>query len=386
MARRDTALNDRRGREEWPWLTSVRRPRVTKRGCAATSASSGRGSRHGSTRLMAEDAFTFSAGHVLQVDGAVAGAVRTAGCRSAGPRRGRSSHREFRDLARHGDGRLGMGHQRLDEAYPLPYTSDLVRLAASALLAIKSDRLAIGPRAACNAILAGYRVGLARGGRPFVLAERHRWLGDIARRELKDAKGFWKRIEEPDLAREGIPETVKKTLESTLPDPDLPLPRVAANGRVGSLGCPRYLAVAHWRGGMIAREAKAMPPSAHVWAGGTDEPPAMHAKRIAESAVGARATPSAAVRARVAVRRLAPDCCKLDLGDLPGQRDEQRLLRAMGKETANAHCGSADSLPAVARTSRWAGPGLALQQPPEPWPRPVREEWKEWRALQKNRS
>ncbi|MGE0863935.1 MAG: DUF2252 family protein [Vicinamibacterales bacterium] len=37
------------------------------------------------------------------------------------------------------------------------------------------------------------------------------------------------------------------------------------------------------------------------------------------------------------VRRLAPDCTKLDIHALVEARDQSRLLRAMGTETANIH-------------------------------------------------
>ena len=40
------------------------------------------------------------------------------------------------------------------------------------------------------------------------------------------------------------------------------------------------------------------------------------------------------------VRRLAPDCTKIDIGQLPREREEAALLRAMGWETANMHLGS----------------------------------------------
>ena len=53
--------------------------------------------------------------------------------------------------------RLAWGVNDFDEAYPLPYTSDLVRLATSTPLAIKSDRLEVRPREACDAILSDRR-------------------------------------------------------------------------------------------------------------------------------------------------------------------------------------------------------------------------------------
>ncbi|HSU88452.1 MAG TPA: DUF2252 family protein, partial [Terriglobia bacterium] len=57
---------------------------------------------------------------------------------------------------RDSEGRLIWGINDFDEAFPLPYTFDLVRLGASARLAIKSENLTIGTRDACDAILEGY--------------------------------------------------------------------------------------------------------------------------------------------------------------------------------------------------------------------------------------
>src|SRR5882724_12317039 len=54
-----------------------------------------------------------------------------------------------------------VGRQRFRRSVPAPYTSDLVRLATSTLLAIKSDRLTIARGDACEAILSGYEKGLA---------------------------------------------------------------------------------------------------------------------------------------------------------------------------------------------------------------------------------
>jgi hypothetical protein len=40
------------------------------------------------------------------------------------------------------------------------------------------------------------------------------------------------------------------------------------------------------------------------------------------------------------VRRLAPDCSRIELSAMPKERDEMRLLHAMGWETANVHLGT----------------------------------------------
>src|SRR3984893_15130338 len=70
------------------------------------------------------------------------------------------------------EGRLVWGINDFDEAFSLPYTNDLVRLAVSAHLAISADRLVLRPADACEAILKGYSRQLKGGGRPFVLAEQ----------------------------------------------------------------------------------------------------------------------------------------------------------------------------------------------------------------------
>ena len=62
------------------------------------------------------------------------------------------------------EGRLVWGINDFDEAFDLPYTQDLVRLAASALVAAQEGRPEIVPHAVSEAILAGYREALASGG------------------------------------------------------------------------------------------------------------------------------------------------------------------------------------------------------------------------------
>src|SRR2546426_2026950 len=65
---------------------------------------------------------------------------------------------------RDADGRLCWGVNDFDEVDHLPYTLDLVRLAASVRFARASGDLAIKMGQACQAILAGYRNSLAAGG------------------------------------------------------------------------------------------------------------------------------------------------------------------------------------------------------------------------------
>src|SRR6202451_727258 len=69
------------------------------------------------------------------------------------------------------EGRLVWGINDFDEVYELPYTIDLVRLAASAHIAIRESRLEIAAKDACDAILTGYKRSLETGGLPFLLAD-----------------------------------------------------------------------------------------------------------------------------------------------------------------------------------------------------------------------
>ncbi|HEX2310860.1 MAG TPA: DUF2252 family protein, partial [Vicinamibacterales bacterium] len=78
------------------------------------------------------------------------------------------------------------GVNDFDESAYLPYTNDLIRLAVSTVLAIDTQHLSLSPRTALSAILDGYREGLDRKGRPFVLEGDHPGLRRWALIALKD--------------------------------------------------------------------------------------------------------------------------------------------------------------------------------------------------------
>ena len=108
---------------------------------------------------------------------------------------------------------------------------------------------------------------------------------------------------------------------------------------LGSLGRERYVALADWRGGSVAREAKALAPSACFWAlEGKGTAPILYQK-ILDTAIRCQ-DPFVRFQKRWIVRRLAPDCSRIELVAMPKERDEMRLLHAMGWETANVHLGS----------------------------------------------
>ncbi len=234
------------------------------------------------------------------------------------------------------EGRLIWGINDFDETWPLAYTNDLVRLAASALVA----QMSCGREEGIAAILKGYGEAVAAGGRPFILAEHHPPLRQMATARLHDPEQYWAKLHALPPSREQRPASASKALDRMMPERGLHWRAVHRIAGLGSLGRERYVALAEWRGGSIAREAKALAPSACVWAERGKGTAPVRYQELLDGAVRAR-DPFVSVRGRWIVRRLAPDCSRIELASLPKERDEIRLLHAMGWETANVHLGSA---------------------------------------------
>ena len=246
------------------------------------------------------------------------------------------------------DGRLIWGVNDFDEAYTLAYTNDLVRLATSAHLAIAAGHLSVASREACDAILSGYAEGLQQGGQPFVLAERHQGLRTEATGSLRDPTVFWAKLEQLPSARRKLPLSATRVLERLLPEAGLRYRVVHRIAGLGSLGRERWTAIADWRGGLVAREVKALTPSAWIWANLRKGKREVFYQTVVDRAVRAP-DPCLQLTKRWIARRLAPDSSRIELSELPKQRDEARLLHSMGWETANIHLGSRQALKAIRR-------------------------------------
>lgn len=233
------------------------------------------------------------------------------------------------------EGRLIWGINDFDEAWRLPYTSDLIRLATSALLA----PAACGAKLAIDALLKGYWDALEAGGKPFALAEHHVALRTMATARLHAPEKFWEKLHALPEEEQAPPAGALKAIARAMPEGGLHWHMVHRVAGLGSLGRERYVAIADWRGGSIAREAKALAPSACFWAQeGKGTAPILY-QEILDAAIRCR-DPFVRVQKRWIVRRLAPDCSRIELVAMPKERDEVRLLRAMGWETANVHLGS----------------------------------------------
>jgi hypothetical protein len=279
---------------------------------------------------------------------------------------------------RDGEGRLIWGINDFDEATTLPYTNDLVRLCTSALIAISESRLETPLQRVCDSVLEGYTEALREGGEPVVLAEKNRWLRDLAMGRLKEQRAYWERLLQ--LGRATIPPTPAEMafLKDAMPEKHLPFRVCHRQAGLGSLGRQRFTALAHWRGGTIAREAKALTTSAWWWlsANGARTPPIQYSQ-IMGRAVRV-ADPFLEVHDGWIVRRLAPDCSRIEMKHLAGVQDECRLLWMMGWETGNVHLGTSRQRDAIRRDLR-KRKGEWLLQAARAMRDATLEDWREWR-------
>ena len=276
------------------------------------------------------------------------------------------------------DGRLVWGVNDFDEAAVMPYALDLVRLAASATLARpprRYRRLDI-----CGAILEGYRKGLKKP-RPFIMDERYAWLRSLLAVSEKKRAAFWKKVEEDKSSKKKpkkpMPKRFRAAIVAAMPEPGVAIekfyPRSAGTG---SLGRPRWVGVAYWRGGQVLREVKALVPSSWTRAMG------LRSRRlqVQEIANGRHRAPDPTYSAndRFVVRRLSPNTRKIEIDEEADALLDPDMLRTMGRELANIHLGTGNHRRAIERDlakrkARWlrratsAAVGL------------VEEDYRQWR-------
>jgi len=279
---------------------------------------------------------------------------------------------------RDADGRLIWGINDFDEATRLPWTQDLVRLAAGAYLAIDGELVGVGRRAAAEAILEGYRAGIEAAGPAFVLEEEHGWLRRIAMTRLRHPTAFWQKMNALPTARTVAPDAAA-AIRAAMPAPNLKIRFARRVAGMGSLGHPRIVGIADWEGGRVAREAKALAPSAWLWASGRADETAIRYQEIIARAIRVPDPTVRPVRSWL-IRRLAPHCTRIELVDLPDGRDEARLLHAMGFETANIHLGAPSAARAIrkeldALKTRW------LHDSAKTFSAEVTRDWRDWRKF-----
>ena len=279
-------------------------------------------------------------------------------------------------------GRLIWGVDDFDEAYPLPYTNDLVRLAVSAVIDTRAGDLTVGVKNVCDVILDGYGEALKVGGRAFVLEERHKWLRRIALHHLDSPRDFWKNMDALPTVRTEIPAAARKALEQMLPNPRAPYRIARRVAGTGSLGHPRYVAVFEWKGGQLAIEAKEAALSACAWArpGGST---VIHYETILKRAVRCP-DPFVRLTGRWLIHQLSPDSSPIEIETMNGQENQDKLLHAMAWETANVHVGTAGAGGRIKDDLR-KRPANWLRSAVKEMANRTIEDWKAWKLSRKSR-
>lgn len=272
------------------------------------------------------------------------------------------------------DGRLVWGVNDFDEAAVMPYVLDLVRLATSIRLA---DELEAGNQEVARELLNGYDGGLCTP-QPALLFEGETWLRDYAEPDKDEPEEFWCKVS--NYKEASLPAVVAKGLIQHLPGDvekaSVKFSQLFKKG-MGSLGRPRYAAVAYWRGGRVLREAKALVPSAWNWAHGTK----YNWSNFEKLADGPHRAPDPllCVRDKYVFRRIGADAQKIELGRNPGKKLERQLVRAMGFDLASIHAADARGKRAILAD---------LKKRPDGWLRAaakiaaaaVERDFEEWRS------
>jgi hypothetical protein len=238
---------------------------------------------------------------------------------------------------RDAEGRLCWGVDDFDEAWPLPYTNDLIRLVTSAKIARKTGLLKLKTKTVCEVVLEAYEYTLRNRGCPIVLAEEERNLEKLGIAALKAPKGFWEKLNAHPSINGNMPADARECLRKILPD-SIRFKVIRREAGLGSLGQQRFVALAEYHGGFIAREIKRVLPSASFWLTRRTGQYQTYYETIMERSVRSH-DPFQKISTCWIVRRLSPDSNPIHLEELDGERDEETLLYAMGTETANVHLG-----------------------------------------------
>jgi hypothetical protein len=278
---------------------------------------------------------------------------------------------------RDADGRFVWGVNDFDEAAVMPYVLDLVRLAAS--IRIAPDR-AVDNRKAAAILIRGYLKGL-KVPQPALLDEGETWLRPYAIGSKLEAGEFWEKLGDKKKypliggkAGGKPPQAVIQALNASLPKAttNIRYRRRIAGG--GSLGRPRYVAIADWHGGRILREAKACVPSAWTYVHGKQPSGLLELARSRYRAPD----PFLDILDKFVVRRLAPDSRKIELNEKAATHVEGRFLQAMAFDLASIHAAGSAGVAALRRDLK-KRPRSWLYDAAKTAAAEVEKDFKEWK-------
>jgi hypothetical protein len=243
-------------------------------------------------------------------------------------------HLENYGTWRDADGRLVWGVNDFDEAAEMPFALDLVRLTTSALLG--RGKRPIADEVVAAAVLDGYRRGL-QAPAPMVLDRDWQWLRELVMVSEKDRARFWKKL---SAARSRpAPQIYVRAIEASMPEQGMTIKTASRSAATGSLGRPRWVGIADWRGAPVVREAKAIVRPAWSLAHSTADS-RIHANEIAKGRFRAF-DPWLRLDGSIVVRRLSPNNRKVEIDD-GINAFSPAILEAMGADLAGVHLGSVD--------------------------------------------
>jgi hypothetical protein len=240
------------------------------------------------------------------------------------------SHLENFGTWRDAEGRLVWGINDFDDAAVMPYPFDLVRLCTSAMLSPdlnQSDETG-------TAILLGYARGLAQP-HAIILDEHASWLRPFVIPSPFSREKFKKEIKVDPAIKP--PARVLEGFAESFPDGAEIIGYATRTKGGGSLGRPRFVAMAKWQGGHIVREAKALVPSGWDWAHKNEGAP-----QFLKLAQGMYRSPDPFLRLHkdFIIRRIAADSRKLDFGGEIPERLQSTFLEVMGQDLGSIHAAS----------------------------------------------
>ena len=131
---------------------------------------------------------------------------------------------------------MAWGVDDFDDAYPLPYTSDLVRLAASLKIVNDLGDLDTKLKPGCEIILESYEATLKAEGCPIVLAEHQTIMERLGIESIDPPEDFWEKLNRRPSANGEIPGDAKRVLKGTLPHDIHNYKVVLRKAGLGSLG------------------------------------------------------------------------------------------------------------------------------------------------------
>jgi hypothetical protein len=196
---------------------------------------------------------------------------------------------------------------------------------------------------------------------------------------FKPPSNFWGKLNRLPAVRQPLAKDLKRALEKTLPEAGIEYKVVRRQAGLGSLGQERFVAIANWQGGCIAREAKLMVPSACSWLNDQVEHSQSWYEKAITSAVRSP-DPFQVIDGSWLIRRLSPDSNPIDIQTLPKHSDEETLLTSMGNEAANIHLGTKSQAKKILNDLKMRKRGW-LQDAAEHMAKILEKDWKRYRKI-----